>query len=152
MAKITIELLDTIQDAFNQHDVEGILSYFADDCEWLMARGPNAPEGRRCIGKAEIGQVLSDRYKIITDMRWVDMRHWVFGDDKACPLPIAVPDEFFLVCQYDVIIAVSIHIPNGQSIADGNVGVERISLKLRSRDGRRLRLAGSQKKQRAAGD
>ena len=83
VAKITIELLDTIQDAFNRHDVEGILSYFADECEWLMARGPNAPEGRRCTGKAEIGQVLSDRYKIITDMRWVDMRHWVFGDDKA---------------------------------------------------------------------
>ena len=39
--KVTIELLDAIQDAFNRHDVDGILSYFADDCEWLMARGPD---------------------------------------------------------------------------------------------------------------
>ena len=81
--KITIELLDAIQDAFNRHDVDAILSYFADDCEWLMARGPNTPEGRRCIGKQEIGEVLRDRYQIIKDMRWVNMRHWIVDDSKA---------------------------------------------------------------------
>lgn len=31
--RLSIELLDAIQDAFNRHDVEGILSYFADDCD-----------------------------------------------------------------------------------------------------------------------
>ncbi len=81
--KITIELLDAIQDGFNRHDVEGILSYFADDCEWLMARGPNAPEGRRLIGKQAIAEVLSARYKVITDMRWEEMRHWIVDDTKA---------------------------------------------------------------------
>jgi ketosteroid isomerase-like protein len=45
-----------------------------------MARGPNAPEGRRCRGKQEIGEVLRGRYRVITDMRWEDMRHWIFGD------------------------------------------------------------------------
>ena len=30
-ANVTIALLDAIQDAFNRHDVDGILSYFADD-------------------------------------------------------------------------------------------------------------------------
>ncbi len=77
---VTTELLDEIQDAFNRHDVEGILSYFAEDGEWLMARGPNAREGRRCRGKAEIGAVLAERYRHIPDMRWVEMRHWIFGD------------------------------------------------------------------------
>ena len=38
--KLTIDLLDAIQDAFNRHDVPGILAHFAEDCEWLMARGP----------------------------------------------------------------------------------------------------------------
>jgi taurine dehydrogenase small subunit len=82
-ATLTIELLDTIQDAFNRHDVAGILSHFADDCVWLMARGPNAPEGRRCVGKQEIGDVLLARYDVIGDMRWDDMRHWICGDTKA---------------------------------------------------------------------
>lgn len=77
---VTIELLDAIQDAFNRHDVEGILAYFADDCEWLMARGPAPREARRCRGKSEIGEVLAARYEQIPDMRWVEMRHWIFGD------------------------------------------------------------------------
>ncbi len=81
--KVTTELLDAIQDAFNRHDVAAILSYFAEDCEWLMARGPAPRDGRRCRGKAEIGEVLSARYEQIPDMRWVEMRHWIFGDDKA---------------------------------------------------------------------
>ena len=80
MSEVTIALLDAIQDAFNRQDVEGILSYFADDCEWLMARGPTAPVGRRCVGKAEIAEVLSARFKILTDMRWEDMVHWIDGD------------------------------------------------------------------------
>ncbi len=80
---ITIELLDEIQDGFNRHDVDGILSHFADDCIWLMARGPNAPEGRRCVGKAEIAEVLSSRYAEIPDMRWEEMRHWICDDTKA---------------------------------------------------------------------
>lgn len=77
---VTIELLDEIQDAFNRHDVSGILSFFADDCEWLMARGPDQKVGRRCVGKQEIGDVLTARFEVIGDMRWVDMRHWISGD------------------------------------------------------------------------
>ena len=34
--EVTIELLDTIQDAFNRHDVDGILTYFAHSAaRWL---------------------------------------------------------------------------------------------------------------------
>jgi taurine dehydrogenase small subunit len=82
-ATITIGYLDAIQDAFNRHDIEGILGYFADDCIWLMARGPTSPQGRLCRGKQEIGQVLSARYEVIKDMRWVNMRHWICGNTKA---------------------------------------------------------------------
>jgi taurine dehydrogenase small subunit len=83
--KPSIELLDAIQDAFNRHDVDGILSYFADDCEWLMARGPDPWEARRLRGKAAIAVVLSARYAVIPDMRWVDMSHFISPDgDKAC--------------------------------------------------------------------
>lgn len=80
---VTIELLDAIQDAFNRQDVDAILSFFADDCEWLMARGPDAPEGRRLTGKQAIAEVLRARFKVITDMRWDEMRHWIVDDTKA---------------------------------------------------------------------
>jgi len=80
---VTIALLDEIQGAFNQYDVDAILSNFVEDCEWLMARGPNAPDGRRCVGKTEIGDVLRARYREIPDMRWEEMRHWIVDQSKA---------------------------------------------------------------------
>ncbi|MGI9486202.1 MAG: nuclear transport factor 2 family protein [Geminicoccaceae bacterium] len=81
--ELTIALLDEIQDGFNRHDVDAILSHFVEDCEWLMARGGGAPEGRRCRGKAEIGEVLGARYAQIPDMRWEEMRHWIVDGTKA---------------------------------------------------------------------
>ncbi|MDH3691589.1 MAG: nuclear transport factor 2 family protein [Gammaproteobacteria bacterium] len=77
---VSIELIDAIQAAFNSHDVDAILSYFAEDCEWTMARGPNTPEGRRLKGKKAIGDVLRARYEVIPDMRWVDMHHFISVD------------------------------------------------------------------------
>ncbi len=77
MGKVTIELLDTIQDAFNRHDVDAIVAFFADDCEWLMARGPDPWEAKRLTGKQAIGDVLRARYKVVEDMRWEDMTHFI---------------------------------------------------------------------------
>ena len=83
--KVTTELLDAIQDAFNRQDVDGILSFFAEDCEWLMARGPDPWEAKRLRGKPAIAEVLSARYALIPDMRWVDMSHFISRDgSKAC--------------------------------------------------------------------
>lgn len=84
-SKLTVDLLDAIQDAFNRHDVDGILSYFADDCEWLMARGPDPREARRLRGKPAIAAALKARYAVIPDMRWVDMQHFISRDgNRAC--------------------------------------------------------------------
>lgn len=83
--EVTIALLDAIQDGFNRHDVDGILSHFSDDCEWLMARGPDPWEARRLKGKQAIGEVLSARYAVVPDMRWEDMSHFIAADgSKAC--------------------------------------------------------------------
>lgn len=81
--EVTIALLDEIQDAFNRQDVDAIVSHFADDGIWLMARGASAPEGRICRGKHEIGNVLRARYQQVPDMRWEEMRHWIVDQTKA---------------------------------------------------------------------
>jgi taurine dehydrogenase small subunit len=83
MAKVTVELLDAIQGAFNRRDVDDILSYFADDVEWLMARGPEPRNGRRLRGKKAIGDALRARFEVIPDMRWEEMRHFIDGDRAA---------------------------------------------------------------------
>ena len=81
--ELTNTYLDQIQNAFNKHDVDEILSYFSDNCIWIMAKGPHSPDGRTCVGKNEIGDTLNARYKEIPDMRWEDIRHWTFDQTKA---------------------------------------------------------------------
>ena len=74
----SIELLMQINAAFNSRDVDRILAFFAEDATFLMARGPE-PCGRRVHGKAAIGRVLADRFKVIGDMRWDHIDHFVTG-------------------------------------------------------------------------
>ena len=75
-SKVTIALLDAIQDAFNRHDVDGI-------CRTRRGRRvadgarPGPWEAKRLRGKRAIGDVLRARYAVIPDMRWVDMRHFI---------------------------------------------------------------------------
>lgn len=75
----SIDLLMRINEAFNRRDVDKILDFFADDATFLMARGPEAC-GRRVHGKAAIGKILGDRFKVISDMRWDHVDHFVAGD------------------------------------------------------------------------
>ncbi len=75
----SIDLLLDINAAFNARDIDRILGFFDDDATFLMARGPE-PNGRRVRGKAAIGKVLADRFKVISDMRWDHIEHFVTGN------------------------------------------------------------------------
>ena len=75
----TPALLKDINAAFNNRDVDRIMSFFADDCTFLMARGPE-PCGRRVHGKAEVRRVLADRFKVIPDMRWDHVDAFIAGN------------------------------------------------------------------------
>jgi ketosteroid isomerase-like protein len=75
----TPALLQAINTAFNSRDLDRIMAFFADDCTFFMARGPE-PVGRRVHGKAAVRQVLADRFKVITDMRWDHVDQVIAGD------------------------------------------------------------------------
>jgi ketosteroid isomerase-like protein len=75
----TPALMKQINEAFNSRDVDRIMSFFAEDCTFLMARGPE-PEGRRVHGKAAVRKVLGDRFRVITDMRWDHVDSFITGN------------------------------------------------------------------------
>ena len=52
-AKVAVPVLQDVLDAFNAHDVDLIMSFFADDCVMDMPRGPG-PGGRRLVGKEQV--------------------------------------------------------------------------------------------------
>jgi len=43
---VTAELLKAFLDAFNRHDLDAIMTYFADECVFYMPRGAS-PRGER---------------------------------------------------------------------------------------------------------
>ena len=76
---VTTELLRGFLDAFNRHDLDDIMSYFADDCVFYMPRG-SAPRGDRYAGKSEVRAGLATRFQGIPDVHYGDDRHWA-GED-----------------------------------------------------------------------
>ena len=78
-AKIETPVLQGFLDAFNAHDVDAIMEFFADDCVLEMPRGP-APGGRRMVGKAQVREGIQSRFDGIPDVHYGDDRHFVCGD------------------------------------------------------------------------
>jgi len=78
-AKVSTSLLQGFLDAFNDHDVDAIMAFFADDCVLEMPRGP-APGGLRLVGKQQVREGIQSRLDGIPDVHYGDDRHWLCGD------------------------------------------------------------------------
>ena len=60
--QVTVETLKDFLEAFNRHDLDSIMSYFADDCIFYMPRGAR-PRGDKYVGKAEVRAGLASRFE-----------------------------------------------------------------------------------------
>jgi len=76
---VLAETLKAILDAFNAHDLDAIMQFFADDCSLDMPRGQD-PWGQRFVGKAAVGEGLATRFKGLPDVHYSDDRHWTSGN------------------------------------------------------------------------
>jgi len=75
----TTDTLRRIADAFNRHDLDAIMGFFADDAVFEAPRGPD-PWGRRFEGKAAVREALTGRFTGIPDVHYGDDDHFVSGD------------------------------------------------------------------------
>ena len=55
---ITVETMKEVLDAFNRHDLDAIMEYFAEDCSFDFPRGPES-YGQRFTGQAEVREALA---------------------------------------------------------------------------------------------
>jgi steroid delta-isomerase-like uncharacterized protein len=76
---VSKELLKRLLEAFNRHDLDTIMSYFADDCVFYMPRGAR-PRGDKYTGKNAVRAGLSKRFEGIPDVHYGDDQHWVCGN------------------------------------------------------------------------
>lgn len=78
-AQGTEQVLKDFLAAFNRHDLEAIMSYFAEDCVFYMPRGAS-PRGDRYTGKAEVRAGLAKRFEGIPNVHYGEDKHWVCSD------------------------------------------------------------------------
>ena len=76
---VTVEFLDKFAAAWNEHDVNVIISMMAPDAVMLMSAGPNV-DGRRINGRDELRAAISGLFEMMPDAQWRDAKHFVAGD------------------------------------------------------------------------
>ena len=78
---IRAKLID-ICDAFNAHDLDRIMTFFADDCVLDMPRG-NRASGSRFEGKEKVREGLAARFAGLPDVHYGDAEHFVDLDNQT---------------------------------------------------------------------
>ena len=76
---VTVETLKKFLEAFNRHDLDAIIEFFAEDCSMDLPRGPH-PWGTRVTGKAQVREGCASRFAGLPDAHYGDDRHWVSGN------------------------------------------------------------------------
>ena len=77
-----MRMLKTISTAFDEHDLEGILSHFTADAVFDGPRGPES-WGQRFVGLDAIRDAFAARFSGIPDIRYQHDEHFVDGDRGA---------------------------------------------------------------------
>jgi ketosteroid isomerase-like protein len=73
-----VEIAKAILEAFNAHDLDRIMGFFAEDCSLDMPRGAD-PWGQRFVGKPAVREALAGRFKGLPDVHYGEGRHWGGG-------------------------------------------------------------------------
>jgi len=76
---VTVQLLQAFLDAFNRHDLDAIMDFFADECVFYMPRGAG-PRGDMFMGKAAVRAGLAKRFEGIPDVHYGEDQHWACGN------------------------------------------------------------------------
>lgn len=72
------DLKDTF-DAFNRHDIDGVMTHFADDCVFFTVAGDNE-YGNRIDGRDAIAKAFSGVWSAMPDVQWDNHSHFVSED------------------------------------------------------------------------
>ena len=74
------DLLIEHTDAWNSHDLDRLMSLFADDCVF-EASGGSEPHGRRFEGRDQVRTAAAEVFGSMPDANWGDGRHFVISDE-----------------------------------------------------------------------
>ena len=76
---VTAATLQAFGDAWNRHDIDGLMSFMSDDCVFQTAAGPDAC-GSRHVGTAAVRKAFAAAWETVKDAQWENGQHFVQGD------------------------------------------------------------------------
>ena len=76
---VTEATLAAFSHAWNQHDVEALMSFMTDDCVFETAAGPEA-FGSRHVGCEAVRRAFAGAWQAVPDAQWLNGQHFVQGD------------------------------------------------------------------------
>lgn len=76
---ITAQTLADFADAWNRHDLEALMGFMHDECEFHAVAGPDVM-GRTFRGRVEVADGFKAAWINIPDAAWLDGAHFVAGD------------------------------------------------------------------------
>jgi steroid delta-isomerase-like uncharacterized protein len=74
-----LALLDRFADAWNQHDLDALMSMMTDDCVFQASAGPRA-DGQRSQGTEAVRAAYAAVFAAFPDARWSNPRHFIAGN------------------------------------------------------------------------
>lgn len=76
---VTVSTLEAFGDAWNRHDIDGLMSFMSDDCVFQTAGGPDAC-GARHVGTEAVRKAFAAAWATLPDAKWLNAKHFVQGD------------------------------------------------------------------------
>lgn len=76
---LTADDLKATFDAFNRHDIDAVMTHFAEDCVFTTVAGPDV-FGTRIEGCEAIAKAFVAVWTAMPDAEWFDHQHFVCGD------------------------------------------------------------------------
>lgn len=73
-------LLGEHTDAWNSHDLDRLMTLFADDCVFQASGGPQF-DGRRFDGRDQVRAAFAEVLDSMPDANWGDARHFIISNE-----------------------------------------------------------------------
>lgn len=73
------QMLKDFGDAWNRHDIDALMGFMSNDCEFHAVAGPDLM-GRSFIGQAAVREGFQLAWQTFPDAAWLDGVHFVCGD------------------------------------------------------------------------
>jgi steroid delta-isomerase-like uncharacterized protein len=74
-----LALLDRFADAWNRHDLDGLMAMMTDDCVFEASAGPQV-DGQRSEGKPAVRAAFAAVFEAFHDARWANAKHFIAGN------------------------------------------------------------------------